>query len=177
MRALFGAMLLAVSAYAATAADDFNMIVELSQADVQRKVARLFPAGYETPFFAVNVDNPLVDLKEGSDRIGLRVDVQVDLMGELSFNGRGRLDGKPRYAAERGEIYLDEAGLRELHLDGVPSEVMPDVERVADMVVREALRDQPLYLVSQPGTPKILSEDLRAVRVENGKLILELVMP
>ena len=162
----------------ATPAAALNLMVELGQDEVQQKVTRMFPVSFEGPFFTLGLRHPQVVLKEGSERIGLRLDAAAELLGAPALSGSALVEGAPRLDSARDAIFLDNAAVAQLHLDGVAPEYLPDLQHAADALIRAALRTQPIYVLGQPGDPPLLKrKDLKAIRVQNGKLIIELAMP
>ena len=155
-----------------------NLTIELDRAQVQQKMARMFPVSLENPFFSLLLKNPKVVLKEGSDRIGVHLEAVAKLPDGSSLSGNALLEGAPRLDGERNAIFLDDASVTQLHIDGIPADYLPTLQHTADALVREVLRTQPLYVLGQEGEPPMLKrKDLKAVRIHNGKLIIELAMP
>lgn len=160
---------------ASTPAPAMNYTVELGQAQLQRKVEAMFPIKHEDELYKIALDKPQVVLREGSDRIGLRLDVAGMLMQQISLNGRASMDGRLRYEPKTGEFYLDDATLAELNIEGVPPQYLGELQRVAEQAARELLNSRPIYVLGQSGeSKKLMGSEIKAVSVQNGKLIIEL---
>lgn len=154
-----------------------NYVVELGQAQLQRKVEALFPIRHEDALYRIALDQPQVMLREGSDRIGLRLNVAGTLMQQLSLSGRTTMDGRLRFEPKTGEFYLEDAALAELSVDGVPPEYVGELRQVAEQAARELLSRQPIYVLGQSGeSKKLMGSEIKAVSVRNGKLVIELAM-
>jgi len=172
------AVLLICLAPAAAPAKDMNLIVTLERADLQRRIDRLFPITREAELLTVHLHHPQVVLREHSDRIGLRVRVDASVAEQFSVSGSARIDGVLRFAGDSGKFYLEHPSVEEMQIDGVPSLYLAQVQQLADGVVRELLQDQAIYTLGQMGESKhIMGSEIKAIRVHNGKVIVELTMP
>jgi hypothetical protein len=172
------AVLLMCLAPVATPAKDMNLIVTLERADLQRRIDRMFPITREAEPLTVHLHHPQLILREHSDRIGLRVRVDAAVAEQFSVSGSARIDGVLRFAGDSGKFYLDHASVEELQIDGVSSLYLAQVQQLAVGVVRELLRDQPIYTLGQMGESKrIMGSEIKSISVHNGKVIVELTMP
>jgi len=161
-----------------TPAKDMNLIVTLDRADLQRRIDHMFPITREAELLTVHLHHPQVILREHSDRIGLRVRLDASVAEQFSVHGSARIDGVLRFASDSGKFYLDHASVEELQIDGVPSLYLAQIKQLADGVVRDLLQDQAIYTLGQMGeTKRIMGSEIKAIRVQDGKLIVELSMP
>lgn len=160
-----------------TSASAMNYTVELGQAQLQRKVERMFPIEREDALYKVALDSPQVILREGSDRIGLGLNVAGTVMQQLSLSGRTLMDGRLRFEPKTGEFFLEDATLAELHIDGMPPQYLGELKQLAEQTARELLNSQPIYILGQAGEAKsLLGSEIKAISVRNGKLVIELAM-
>ena len=172
------ALLLMCLAPVATIAKDMNLIVTLDRADLQRRIDRMFPITREAELLTVHLHHPQLILREHSNRIGLRVRVDAAVAEQFSVSGSARIDGVLRFAADSGKFYLGHASVEEMQIDGVPSLYLAQIQQLADGVVRDLLQDQAIYTLGQMGESKrIMGSEIKAIRVHNGKMIVELTMP
>jgi len=170
-------MAAALTCLLAAPAVAMNFIVELSQADLQRKVERLFPFEHTDALYQVQLARPQVVLREDSDRIGLRLDVTGSAMQQIALAGKAYVNGRLRFEPKTGSVYLDDAALDELHIDGVPPEYANQLRTVAEQMARELLASQPIYVLEKgDGLNKIMGSEVKSVAVRHGKLVLELAM-
>ena len=154
-----------------------NFVVELGQAELQRKVERIFPFTQEDQLYRVELDRPQVVLRDNSDRIGLRLNVAGMVMQQLSLTGRALVDGRLRFDAPNRAFYLDDATLTELQIDGVPASYSDEIRRIAEQMARDILSRQPVYVLDKDDAlNKRLGGEIKAVNVRNGKLVVELAM-
>jgi hypothetical protein len=164
---LFAALLMSGT----SAALSFNM--ELDQATLQDGLSRAFPVQRNEAFITVQLSQPQVILKEGSDRIGLRTRATVYLPGGSKLSGTTAVDGKLRYAAKNNALYLDQARVRELRIDGLPEMAQQQVLGIANTLVRTLLDTQPLYVVPNDQSSSLLNKQISKLEVKNGKLLIE----
>ncbi|MEW5757833.1 MAG: DUF1439 domain-containing protein [Pseudomonadota bacterium] len=172
--------LLCVMLVAATAvaANDLTMTITLNKDDLQRRFDRMFPITHEETITRVTLSQPAVLLKQGSDRIGLRVRIDGIFAQEFKGSGVASLDGKLRFESTRGELYLDDPQLTELTVQNVVPIYQEFLRHAAQVGMQELLAHQPIYVLGQMGESKrILGSELKGVKVEDGQVLLELAMP
>jgi len=159
-------------------AEDMNLVVTLDRADLQRRVDRLFPIQRENELISVRLHHPQVILTEHSDRIGLRLHVDATAGAQFSVSGNALVDGVLRFTPADGDIFLDDASVEELHIDGVPPLYANQIRQLADSVIRDLLQDYPIYTLGHGSkSQRIMGSDIKSVTVHEGKLFLELEMP
>lgn len=159
-------------------AGNMNLIITLDRADLQRRVERLFPVVREDPWISVQLHHPAVILREGSDRIGLRLQMETTAGPQFAMSGVAQVEGKLRFERKAGEFYLDDARMTELVLAGVEQPFVEQIRQVAEVVVRQALQVHPVYALNQTAEAKrFMGSEIKAVTVDDGKLVIELAMP
>jgi len=159
-------------------AKDMNLIITLDRADLQRRVDRLFPITREDALVTVQLRHPQVILTEGSDRIGLRLQINATAADLFSVSGLARVDGVLRFMSQSGEFYLDDASVEEMQLEDVSPLYLDQIQQIADGVVRDLLQDRPIYMLGQMGeSRRIMGSEIESITVHDGKLIVELALP
>lgn len=149
--------------------------VELTQDQLQERVAKRFPHQQETALGIVTLSDPRVVLTPDSPRIGLEVTIKVETVGAVAGSGRGLLDGEIEYRPEAGEFYLRDPRLPALSFDGVPPEYGKVVQAIADAALRQALPVVMIHRLDLQDTRQNFAKSmLRSVTVNGGKLILEM---
>lgn len=158
-------------------ASAMNFIVQLDQPQLQRKVERMFPVTHADPLYQVELSHPQVILREGSDRVGLRLDVAGTIMQQMSLSGRSMMEGRLRFDPKSGAFYLEDAELKELDIDGLPAQYTSEFRNLAEQAAREVLRTRPVYVLGQSGEEKtLMGREIKAISVRHGKLVIELAM-
>lgn len=159
-------------------AKDMNLIITLDRADLQRRIDRLFPITREDVLVTVHLRHPQVILTEGSDRIGLRLQINATAADLFSVSGLARVDGVLRFMSRSGEFYLDDASVEEMQLENISPLYLDQIQQIADGVVRDLLQDRPIYVLGQMGESKrIMGSKIKSITVHDGKLIVELALP
>jgi Protein of unknown function (DUF1439) len=150
--------------------------LDIGQAELQARVAARFPVQQCQILIAcLDLSNPVVALKEGDDRIGFMVDVRITL-GTHARTGRIGIAGRPRYAPEGGQLFLDGLQITTLELAGLPEEYAELVKARGAIVARQALQSQPVYTLDANSTKGALARrTVRDVKVVNGKLRIAFV--
>ena len=177
-RRLWWAVMIMWLAAPAAHADDMNLIVTLDRADVQRRVERLFPIMRANELVTVRLHHPRVILSPHSDRIGLGVRIDAVAAEQFSISGHAAVDGVLRFAGTNGNFYLDDATVKDLRIDGVPTLYLGQIRQLAGGLLKDLLRDHPIYTLGQLGESKrIMGSEIKSIKVRNGKLLVELAMP
>ncbi|MCC6333504.1 MAG: DUF1439 domain-containing protein [Myxococcales bacterium] len=143
--------------------------VTLTAAEIERELSRSFPVTREYSVLSVELSNPKVVLKPGSDRIGLKLDATAGV-AILKARGTVSVEGRLRYEAEPRLFYLDDPQVVALQLPGLPETQQQQVLDTINVAVRAALPTVPIHRLEQ-GNGKYF---LRAVKVEDGRVIAEL---
>lgn len=159
-------------------AEDMNLIIALDRANVQRRVERLFPIVRADELVSVRLHHPRVILTAHSNRIGLGLRIDATAAEQFSVSGHITVDGVLRFAGPSGNFYLDDAGVKELQVDGIPTVYMAQIRRLADGVLRDLLRDHPIYTLGQLGEAKrFMGSEIKSIEVRDGKMVVKLGMP
>ncbi|PIX82905.1 MAG: hypothetical protein COZ33_08230 [Nitrospirae bacterium CG_4_10_14_3_um_filter_70_108] len=152
--------------------------ITLTQPELQAIVATQFPKGYAVEFGEVQLHSPRVVLTPRSSRLGLRVALKIDvteLPDPFTVTGRAFVDGEPAYDPRRHELTLRAPQLREFTADGLPAPYAEMVEAEVAAMVRQEL---PVIVVYRLDPQRVQGASplrrLKSVRVEGGKLLLEL---
>lgn len=167
---------------------DWTYTLRITPEEIERTLVETFPMERRyLLLFDVSVTDPLVELTEGSDRVGLgaRIDLApIDYRlgfkekiheGTLDVESRIELNAKIRYAPETGEFFLDESEIEQLSLEGFPDAFREGAEPFLVKVLDAGLRTRPVYTLRATDTRKALSKlVLRWVGVENGDLVIVL---
>lgn len=169
---LTGALIAALLFSGSSVALSFT--VELDQATLQQGLAAAFPVQRDETFVSVRLAQPQVILQEGSERIGLKTLITVSLPGANPVTGDTTVDGKLRYSAKDNALYLDQARVSELTIAGMPEMARQETLRIASLLLRSFLDQQPLYVFRDDQSSALINKRLTRVEVHNGKLLVEL---
>lgn len=145
--------------------------LDITQAELQARIAPRFPTHHcKLVVACVDLSNPAVVLKEGSDRLGFTADVSVALALK-ERTGRVGFSGRPRYAAQEGQLFLDDLQIDTLELAGLPAEYAELVKLRGPAAAKGALQSHPLYTLDTSTAKGALAKrTVKDVKVVDGKL-------
>ncbi|MGI9325060.1 MAG: DUF1439 domain-containing protein [Pseudomonadales bacterium] len=128
--------------------------------------------------FQVVLDNPRLQLTDGSDRVlaGLDVTLNIRIGSEpLPLGGSVDVSGGVRYDDTMGEFYLDDPVIEDLSIQGVPTEYSGRVDNILTKAIAQYYADRPIYTLNESdvkqSAAKLLLKD---VTVQDRVLIVTL---
>lgn len=150
-----------------------------TEAELQEKLAERLPLRKTHLFiFEVVLDNPRLELIEGSNRVnaGLDVILNIRISDEpLPLGGELDVSGGVRYEATDGQFFLTDPVVENLSVQGVPAKYTDRVNSVLTLAIGEYFSDRPIYTLNdsdvKTATAKLL---LKNVVVEDRVLIVTL---
>ncbi|MCE4554731.1 DUF1439 domain-containing protein [Roseateles cellulosilyticus] len=150
--------------------------LDITQAELQSRIAPRFPVHHcKLVIACLDLANPLVVLTDGDDRIGFTADVSVTL-GSQQRTGHLGLAGRPRYAPDAGQLFIDELEITTLSLPGFPAELAELVKARGVAAAREALQSRPVYTLDTTTAKGALAKQtVRDVKVVGGRLRVSFV--
>lgn len=149
--------------------------IELSEADLQKKIDKRVPIEKKKLIFTVLVSAIDVELKEGSDRIGLLADMEIRSAHLSSGKGRAVLDGKLDYRPDKGTFYFQEPLVREVTFENIPEKYHSLLKTIFQQAITKRLANTPVYKLDKSKTKHQLAKALlKSVRVVDGRLVLEM---
>ncbi len=164
------ALILATLAACATGLLQKEMV--FSQAQLQKKVDAFFPIDENKALLRVRFSHPQVILPPGGERIGLALDVRVQLPGGKKARGRVHMDSGLIYDADRGEIALSDLRLDSLDVEGVPEDFESGLQAVAEVVAKRYLAQIPVYRLHADDYKESLARlVLKSVSVRDGEVV------
>lgn len=134
--------------------------VELSQARLQAGLERRFPLNNRLlDLFDVRLTHPQVMIQPETDRVVLMLDLSVaPPFLRQSWRGSMALSGHLVLDAARNAVFLENTHVDRFDIDGVGGGRARDLERAADLLVNQLVRDMPVYTFR--------TEDLRYAGVQ-----------
>ena len=181
-------LLCALAVAAALVVVSLDLGLVLTREDIQQALDPRFPVVEETRFLDLHLREPRVSLEEGTDRIGLEIDVlvavhPVDLPLGRRFDGaeiRGGIGttGALRYEASEGAFYLAEPRIETLTVEGLADEHVERVRGLAERALGALLAVRPVYRFREDELGERATRVvLRSAVVRNGGLHVELGLP
>ncbi len=149
-----------------------HTVIRIEGSEIQQRLDERFPIQKKRLMIETRLENPVVLLEPGSDRIGLQLDVSITPPQPLKpLSGRGSVSGKLSYKRIDGAFFFTEPRLETLTLDGkTPDEVTKWREPV-EWVTGKALEILPVYRLDREDLKQAAASIvLQDVRVEDGGL-------
>ncbi|HEY0233172.1 MAG TPA: DUF1439 domain-containing protein [Dokdonella sp.] len=156
-----------------------DYVLRLSEEDIRRQLERQLPLKRAfLLIFEVELAHPRVQLHDGSERVDIGVDVQLDIrIGRETRPLGGSVDLQTgiRYERENGGLYLTDPVVTRLDVQGVPAEYAVRTQRVVAEALQEFVRRYPIHTLraidAKRATARLL---LKHVVVANSELVLTL---
>jgi hypothetical protein len=174
---VFAALVLAAAAGVAWyALRDGSITITLTQADVERELAKRFPMRKTyLQLLEVVYENPRVVLTNGSDVLGIGVDARVAVPLKGDVKGAADLRTKLAYDPERTAFVLHDPKVERVQIDGLDPKVLDRVREIANGLAVEQLPGIPVYTLKPTDYKRTAARLLlRSVTVRDGVLVLEL---
>jgi hypothetical protein len=121
--------------------------VELSQARLQAGLERRFPLNNRLlELFDVRLTNPHVVVQPETDRVALTLDLAVaPPFVRQTWNGTLAVSGHLALDAARNAVFMRDTHVDRFDIAGVDGGRARDLERAADLLVNQLVRDLPVY--------------------------------
>ena len=148
-----------------------TVTITVKKSDIQQRLDAKFPVTKSKFLSDVTLKNPRVVLEDGSDTIGLDLDVEVAVPVLGKFTGSLRASGKISYEFEDKAFYLLEPSVEKITIDGLPEDKLEKARKPIEVVAANYLRAHPVYEFKGRNLKELTAEYvLRSVLVESGEL-------
>jgi len=151
-----------------------------SESQLQEKINAKMPLSKTyLGLFKVTLVDPRVYLANGSDKVGVGLDVILDMSagGTQKPLSRGTLDvtGGIKYEAKKGAFFLTEPVIENLAVQGLSDKYSEIVNAFITKKLTEYYAEHPVYVLKSTDKKQIYARRvLKNVRVENKTLIVTL---
>lgn len=149
--------------------------VELTEDELQAKINPILPIEKKKLLFTVRVSSIDVELKEGSDRVGLISDMEIKTPHLSTGKGRAYVDGKLAYNPVDGSFYFNDPQVKDVKFENIPAKYHKLVGRIFQRAIARRLAKTPVYKLKENKLKHQLAKTLlKSVKVVDQKLVLEL---
>ena len=149
----------------------FAYTIEITESQLQAKVAAMMPMQKKNMFVAVTLSDPKVDLLSESNEIGLFTHIEVIALGSLKGSGRANIAGALRYEAEAGEFFIQDPKLISLEVDNVDKKFIPKIRDFVQLAITQAMSVYPVYRFNEEDIQQRFAKGaLKSVVVDQEKL-------
>ena len=155
-----------------------TLTVKVSREEIQRRLDATFPVDQQVLLTRVVLEHPKVILTNGSDRIGVGLDVRVEIPIVGPRSGSVTVSGGIDYRREQKAFFLRDPKLEQIQVEGLTAEQLGLVKSPLESVTTAALTVFPIYEFKQRNVGEITAEHvLRKVYVKDGNVYAELGLP
>jgi hypothetical protein len=151
--------------------------VTLTQAQLQSRIGRRFPVTVTKSAVSVTFENPKVILADGSDRIGIDLDVRLKVPLGPVVSGAAAITGDLRYEPSARAFFFRDPEIEKLEIQGLKAEHDQVARKAAQAVAAATLNAIPIYELDHSMTEFAASVMLREVRVKDGVLHISAGLP
>jgi len=138
----------------------FSYTVEVTEKELQKKVAAMMPLEKKKYFITMIFTNPVVDLLEGNNKIGIKLDINIKAPGGVAGKGTAKFSGSLSYNSKKAEFYLKDPLLHELVIDKVSEKMAAKVKNIAQASLAKILAKRPVYTLKDKDLKQKLAKSL-----------------
>ncbi len=118
--------------------------IVLTQPELQAKIDKKFPIEKRVLVAKLVLENPAIQLVEGTDKVGIDMDAGVR-MGVLKYTGRVSVLGDLEFDGEQKALFLKNAEVTKIDIPELPEKYEGDVREAATGIVRAQLEVTPVH--------------------------------
>lgn len=145
---------------------------EISQAELQDKVAAAMPLEIKKRFYKLVISDPEIDLGGGDGRVAVVARLGLTT-GSGQANGVVSFTGVPTYDPATASLFLSGVVIRDLRVDGAPESHLPGIRVIAQLAASHAFARHPIHVIRGDSLKSGMAKAfLKSVAVEDNKLIL-----
>lgn len=158
---------------------DKEFVVRINESNIRQKLDEKLPLT-KTYLFIIQVtlENPRVNLKNGSNRVNAGLDVILNVtIGKNPKPLSGTVDasGGIKYVSEKGEFYLINPIIENLEIQGIPPKYMDKANEALTKALAEYYSKNPIYTLRATDAKQVAARMiLKNVIVENQELVVTL---
>lgn len=155
----------------------YGQDIRLTENDIQQQLQALMPLHHQQGPLLMVIDEPSLTLLADSNRIGLRVRMQ--LTSSLGLQSRGWLSASSgiRYEREEYAFYLQNPELTEIHIEGMSPALQMQIKPLIETWLLPALSQQPMYRLREDDMMEAMARNmLQSITVEHDAVVLRLKM-
>jgi hypothetical protein len=152
--------------------------ISLTASEIQQSLQRKLPISKSKLLVTATLRALDVEFMEDDNRILLRPEVDLSLVGQSVLRGRAIVAGQIRYVPESREFFFDQPSVVELDIEGLPASLRPTAEEVIARCAEGYLATTPVYRLQQTDFKQSLAKlVLKSVRARRGRLEIALGTP
>lgn len=171
-------LMLLFSMFSATAfAQGFEYEVAFEEAQIQEQIDRVLPISKSSSLIHLEVTSVDVSLLGENDRLQLKTDLKVNVLGDYAGDGQMLLESGIRYDAKAGAFYLVDVRVLELKGEQIPQALVGQLSSLAEQVMNQVWPRYPVYTLDPSEINQhLVKSSLKAVKIRDKKLIAVMEM-
>ena len=148
-----------------------------TEQELQARLVKMMPIEKQKLMGSVTLNNPVLNLATGHDKLQLTLDLAVTAIGDIKGTGKVTVKSGIQYAQKDGAFYLQAPSLVSFEVNGVPSKLHSKVKGTVEKLLAKALQKRPVYrLDDQDLKQKLVKSTLKDVRIEEQELLLDFAL-
>lgn len=148
--------------------------LEISEEELQEKVAAVMPLERKKFFVKVIFSHPKVELAENANQIGIYSQMDITAPGVKS-TGQTKITGTLDYRPATNEFFFKNPAIVDMKIGKMPKLYTATIKEIAQMMVSKILATTPVYKLKGGDLKHDLAKAmLKSVVVENKQLLVEL---
>lgn len=159
--------------------NDREYVVTIPEKTIKEKLSEKLPLSKTYLFiFDVSLDNPRVNLESGKNRIGVGLDLLLNIRvngNEKPLGGSVDVSGTLKYISEEGAFYLNEPIIENLSIDGLSDKYKSKASTVIEKALTNFYSSRPIYTLKstdvKQATAKLV---LKRLEVKNKTILVTL---
>src|SRR5690554_1227995 len=123
--------------------------ISFTKENLQAELDRYTPITEQQDFFALTINEPVLDLLSHQQRLSIRSAVHINTIFGTAHQGWIKVDGKLRYQRSNHSFYIDDPRITEFHFADLPTVFKPKVKELVKDVLAKEFKNYPLYPLSE----------------------------
>ncbi len=149
--------------------------IELSEAQLQKKVMAMMPIEKNKLFFKIILSDPKIELLDGSNEIGVFTHIEIDSKIGIKGTGRAKITGSLSYNPESNEFFFKNTKIEKLEIDNVSEKNNQQIKAWVQTVASKVLEKHSVYRLKDDNLKhKLAKAVLQSISVKDKKLLLKL---
>lgn len=149
--------------------------LQITEQELQEKLSKEMPMARQAAYISAEIYDSRVDLIEGSDEVGVFTSMDITVFGNIKGSGQAYAKGVITYNAEKGAFYLINPSIVSLEIKNIPPDFIPEIKKIAQLSLEQALKISPFYLFSDQETQeKMAKSSLESILVKDKTLLIKM---
>jgi hypothetical protein len=164
-----------LSLLVANSVSAFSYTKVFTEEELQSRLEAVMPIERKKFFLTVIVSEPILDLVENENRLGIEATIEAIVPGGFVGSGRANIVGAIDYNADEGAFYIRDPEIVSLNIKRIPERHLKSVKSFAQTLLTSSLTAYPVFRFKDDNIQhKLAKSKLESVVVEGKKLLVKL---